>query len=145
MQVAQNKKAYFDYQISDELEVGLVLLGVEIKAIRSGRVNITGSYIKPMNSGKVSELYWVGSNFHTNGADDTRTKKILLHKAERERLIGKLSAGEFTILPLELYLKNGRAKLRIGLGKHKKKFDKREIIKEREIDRRINRRLRGKD
>lgn len=140
--IASNKKAFFDYQITDTWEAGLALTGLEIKAIRAKRVNITGSYVKPFTSsdGK-TELWWIGSHFNIENGDQTRTKKVLLHRAEIERIIGKLSAGEFTVVPLELYLNRGLAKLKIGLAERKKKYDKREQIKKKDVDRRISEEL----
>ena len=141
--VATNKKAYFDYQILENWEAGIVLLGVEIKAIRSGRINISGSYIRPFkNSIGATELWWVGSHF-TLGAqgDETRTKKVLLNREQIERIQGKLSAGEFTLLPLELYLSRGLAKLKIGLAVRKKKYDKRELIKKKDSERDLDRQI----
>jgi SsrA-binding protein len=141
--IATNKKAFFDYQILEDWEAGVALTGLEIKAVRAGRVNITGSYIKPFAApgNGVTELWWVGSHFNLENGDQTRTKKILLHREEIKRLVGRLSTGEFTILPLELYLKRGLAKLKIGLATRKKKYDKREIIKKREGDRRLSEEL----
>lgn len=135
--VADNKKAFFDYTVLDSWEAGLVLTGSEIKAIRAGHATITGSYIRPFtNDAGKAELWWVGSHFNLNGAgDDTRTKKVLLSRQEIERLLGKLSAGEYTIIPLELYLKRGLAKLKIGLATRKKKYDKRESLKRRDSER----------
>lgn len=137
--VSSNKKAYFDYQILEEWEAGLVLLGSEIKSVRSGRVTISGSYVRPFtNENGAVELWWIGSHFPLKGdGDETRTKKILLSRQEIERLQGKLSAGEYTVVPLELYLKRGLAKLKIGLAVRKKKFDKREVIKKRDSERDI--------
>lgn len=139
--MAHNKKAYFDYKILDDLEAGLVLTGPEIKAIRAKQVNITGSYVKPFTdeSGN-AELWWVGSHFAIDG-DESRSKKLLLNKIEIERLVGKLTGKGLTILPLELYLSRGRAKLKIGLGSRKNQADKREELRRRDIDRDIDRQV----
>ncbi len=143
-QIAFNRKAWFDYYISDNFEAGLVLEGPEIKAIRDNRVNISGSYIKPfVTTDGATELWWVGSHFNIDG-DQSRTKKLLMHRQEINRLAGKLTDKGFTVIPLELYLKNGMAKLKIGLGASKKKEDKRQVIKKRETDREIQRRLNSK-
>ena len=139
--VATNKKVFFDYSIADNLEAGLVLTGVEIKAIRDKKVNIGGSYVKPFVKDGTTELWWVGSNFNIESGDQSRTKKLLLHKVEIERLIGKLSAKNLTIVPLELYLSRGRAKLKIGLATRKQTQDKRETIKKRDVEREVARRL----
>ena len=139
--IASNKKAYFDYSITDDLEAGLVLTGEEIKAIRDKRVNISGSYVKPFVADGANELWWVGSNFNIENGDQSRTKKLLLHKTEIERLTGKLSAKNLTIVPLELYLSRGRAKLKIGLASRKQMQDKRETLKKRDVEREVARRL----
>lgn len=139
--IASNKKAYFDYSITDDVEAGLVLTGEEIKAIRDKRVNISGSYVKPFVADGANELWWVGSNFNIENGDQSRSKKLLLHKKEIERLTGKLSAKNLTIVPLELYLSRGRAKLKIGLASRKQTADKRETLKKRAIERDIERRL----
>lgn len=139
--IASNKKAYFDYLISDDLEAGLVLTGEEIKAIRDKRVNISGSYVKPFIADGANELWWVGSNFNIENGDQSRSKKLLLHKIEIERLTGKLSAKNLTIVPLELYLSRGRAKLKIGLASRKQVHDKRETLKKRDVEREVARRL----
>ena len=140
-QVAQNKKEFFDYSITDDVEAGLVLTGEEIKAIRDKKVNIGGSYVKPFVKNGATELWWVGSNFNIENGDQSRTKKLLLHKEEIERLAGKLSAKNLTIVPLELYLSRGRAKLKIGLATRKQTQDKRETIKKRDVEREVARRL----
>ncbi|MEK7535098.1 MAG: SsrA-binding protein SmpB [Patescibacteria group bacterium] len=139
--IASNKKAFFDYSILDDLEAGLVLTGEEIKAIRAKKVNISGSYIKPFVTEGVNELWWVGSNFNIENGDQSRTKKLLLHKTEIERLTGKLSAKNLTIVPLELYLSRGRAKLKIGLASRKQVHDKRDTLKKRDVEREVARRL----
>ncbi|MCR4278027.1 MAG: SsrA-binding protein SmpB [Candidatus Berkelbacteria bacterium] len=139
--IASNKKAYFDYSITDDVEAGLVLTGEEIKAIRDKRVNISGSYVKPFIADGANELWWVGSNFNIENGDQSRSKKLLLHKIEIERLTGKLSAKNLTIVPLELYLSRGRAKLKIGLASRKQVHDKRETLKKRDIEREVARRL----
>lgn len=139
--IASNKKAYFDYSITDDLEAGLVLTGEEIKAVRDKRANISGSYIKPFIKGGANELWWVGSNFNIENGDQARTKKLLLHKIEIERLTGKLSSKNLTIVPLELYLSRGRAKLKIGLAKRKNEQDRRETLKKRDTERELTRRL----
>ncbi|QQG50256.1 MAG: SsrA-binding protein SmpB [Candidatus Berkelbacteria bacterium] len=134
--IARNKKAFFDYEIEDSVEAGLVLLGAEIKAIRAKDVNITGSYIKPFadKSGRV-ELWWVGSHFGVAEGDQTRTKKLLLNRREIDHITGRQSAKGQTILPLELFINRGRAKLKIGLGTHKKPHDRREELRERAVQR----------
>lgn len=141
----RNKKALFDYTIDQDLEAGLVLTGAEIKAIRAKQVNLNGSYIKPFaSSNGQMELWWVGSHFSVTDGDPTRTKKLLLNRAEIDRLVGKQTAKGFTILPLELYVKRGRAKLKIGLGVRKNASDHRQELRERSINREIERSFREK-
>lgn len=134
--ISRNKKAYFDYKIEDDIEAGLALLGAEIKAIRAKEVNMTGSYIRPfINEAGKTELWWVGSHFGVSEGDQTRTKKLLLNRHEIDRLVGKQTAKGFTLLPLELYVARGRAKLKVGLGIHKKSHDHRTELRERSIER----------
>lgn len=143
--VARNKKAYFDYAILGHLEAGLVLLGPEIKSIRANRVNIEGSYIKPfIGENKKQELWWVGSHFHlASPGDETRTKKLLVNRTEIDRWVGKLTSGNCTIVPLELYLQRGIAKLKIGLAQRKQKQDKRASLKEKSINKSLRERLKN--
>lgn len=139
----RNKKAFFDYTTDHELEAGLVLTGPEIKAIRAKHININGSYVKPFTNPKgQTELWWVGSHFTVSEGDPTRSKKLLLNRKEIDRLAGKQSAKGFTILPLELYVRHGRAKLKIGLGARKKVFDHRQELRERSLNREAERTFR---
>jgi SsrA-binding protein len=141
----RNKKAFFDYRIDSDMEAGLVLTGPEIKAIRAKQVTMNASYVKPFtNPSGHTELWWIGSHFSVTDGDPTRSKKLLLNRDEIDRLVGKQAAKGFTILPLELYVKGGRAKLKIGLGTHKKAFDHRQELRERSIDRETERSFREK-
>jgi SsrA-binding protein len=140
--IATNKKAWLDYSILDSLEAGLVLLGPEIKAIRAKRATLGGSYVKPLTSKQgVTELWWVGGHLATETGDQDRSRKLLLHQSEIEKLAGQLTAKGYALLPLELYLSRGRAKLKIGLAVRKKAPDKREVLKRRDIDRDLERDL----
>lgn len=130
-----NKKVYHDYKILEEYEAGIALIGQEIKAIRAGRVNLTGSYVKVVNG----EVFWIGGMIESALEDPQRTRKLLLKAAEIKKLIGKTSEQGQTIVPLKLYLKRGRAKLLIGLAKGLKKYDKREIAKKKDQAREIAR------
>jgi SsrA-binding protein len=131
-----NKKARFDYNIVESFEAGIVLTGEEIKAIRLGRVSFGASYAKIING----EVFWLGGNF-IDTHDPDRTKKLLLHKEQIKRLIGKVHEEGMTLIPIKLYLKNGKAKIELGLGRGKKKYDKREDIKRRDQAREIGREL----
>lgn len=120
-----NRRARFDYEILDSFEVGVALTGEEIKAIRSRRLDMTGSYAKIIGG----EIWWLGGNF--NLSSNQRSKKLLLHKDQIVKLAGKLQQG-LSLIPLKLYLKCGRAKIELGLGRGKKKYDKRTQIMKRE-------------
>jgi SsrA-binding protein len=134
-----NRYARHEYEISEPTEAGLVLVGDEIKAVRASRVNLKGSYVKIFyNEGK-AEAFLVGAHFHTISADPYRTRKLLLHKNEIDRLMGKINEKGLTVVPLSLYIKNGKAKLEIALGKGKKLYDKRATIRERELNIRARR------
>ncbi|MEX1123806.1 MAG: SsrA-binding protein SmpB, partial [Patescibacteria group bacterium] len=142
--ISENKKGRFDYQIHEDWEAGLALQGDEIKAIRAKKVVLTGSYIKPFIANGQAELWWVGGKIMSIGGDPTRTRKLLMHRQEINRIIGKLASGNFTVLPLELYLKHGRAKLKIALGTRKSKKDNRETIKKRDIEKNLREEIRQK-
>ena len=140
-----NRKARYDYEIHDTYEVGIVLTGNEIKSVRKGSVNLKDSYIIIKNS----EAYIL--NMHITNYDkavfkeeETRTRKILLHKDEIIKINDKISIKGFTLVPLRLYFKNGKAKLEIGVAKGKHTYDKKESIKERDIKRDTDKALKGK-
>jgi SsrA-binding protein len=135
-----NKKARFDYNIADSLEAGIALTGEEIKAIRASRVDITGSYAKVLNN----EIFWIGANINIEGGDRQRTRKLLLHKSQIDKLIGKTAEQGFSLIPLKLYLTRGKAKLELGIGKGMKKYEKREKLKKRDIERDVNISLKDK-
>ncbi len=135
--VADNRKAFHDYFILETFEAGMALLGTEVKAIREGRVNLRDSYGR-VEGGEV----WV-FNIHISpythrgyaDHDPTRRRKLLLHREEIRKLIGKTTERGMTLVPTKMYLKNGRVKLAIGLAKGKKSHDKRETIRRREAER----------
>jgi SsrA-binding protein len=135
MSIIQNKKAFHDFFIEDRYEAGLVLQGWEVKAIRAGRANLKEAYVT-INNG---ELYLFGSHISPLLAASThilpeplRTRKLLLHAAEINKLIGKVQRAGYTLMPLDMHYKGGRVKLAIGLAKGKKEHDKRATEKERE-------------
>ena len=135
-----NKKANFDYAIDDTVETGIVLTGMEIKAIRNGRVSMNTSYAKIINN----ELWWIGGSLQVIGSEDQqRTRKLLVKKSELSRLIGATQEKGETLVPIKLYIKRGKAKLLIGLGKGKKKYDKRNIMKDRDSERDSDRIIKG--
>ncbi|MCM3162144.1 MULTISPECIES: SsrA-binding protein SmpB [Bacillaceae] len=142
--VAQNKKANHDYSIEETFEAGIVLQGTEIKSIRNGRVNLKDSYAR-IDRGEVFLLnmhvspYEQGNRYNH---DPLRQRKLLLHKREIVKLIGATKEEGYALVPLKMYLKNGYAKVLIGLGKGKKKYDKREDLKKKEAKRDIERAFR---
>ena len=134
--VAANRKARFDYHILDSFEAGLVLTGAEIKSIRTGEITINEAYVKPLNA-------YIKPYEHSGDKeyDPRRPRKLLMHKREIDKLVFELEAKGTTIVPLQLYLKNGRAKLEIAVGKGKAAPDKRQNIKKREADRELSREI----
>ena len=131
----KNKKAYFDYYIEKEIEAGIVLTGTEIKSVRNGSANLKDSYAKI----KKDEIYTINmfiakyDNGSYNNQDERRTRKLLLHKKEIKRLEEYSNKEGFTLIPLELYFKNNKAKIKLGVAKGKHNYDKRQAIKEREL------------
>lgn len=142
--LAENKKAYFNYQVLEKFEAGISLIGQEVKSIKTRGINLAGTYVII----KDEEVFWVGANIppyqpRNIGANynPQRERKLLLKKSEIKYLIGKSKQKGLTLIPLRLYTKNGKIKLEFALAKGKKKFDKRELIKKREIEREIQRAL----
>jgi len=135
--IAENRKAFHDYHILETFEAGVALLGTEVKSIRGGNVNLRDSYAR-VESGEVW-IYNVNVSpySHRGYADHepTRRRKLLLHKQEIRKLIGKTVEKGMTLVPTRIYFKDGRIKVAIGLAKGKKAHDKRETIKRRETDR----------
>lgn len=144
---AENDKAYFNYNISDKYEAGLVLLGTEVKSIKTGKITIKGSYITIQDN----EAYLTGANippYQPNntpeGYDPQRSRKLLLEKKEISELIGKSKESGIALVPLKVFDKNARIKLEFGVGKGKKKYDKRETIKKRDTQREIAKALKSR-
>jgi len=135
--IAENRKAFHDFHLLESFEAGLVLLGTEVKAIREGRVNLRDSFAR-VEDGEVF-LYNVNISpySHRGYADHEplRRRKLLLHRAEIRKLIGKTVVKGMTLVPVRLYYKKGRVKVAVSLAKGKKDYDKRETIKQREADR----------
>ena len=131
----KNKKAYFDYYIEKEIEAGIVLTGTEIKSVRNGSANLKDSYAKI----KKDEIYIINmfiakyDNGSYNNQDERRTRKLLLHKEKIKRLEEYSNKEGYTLVPLELYFKNNKAKIKLGVAKGKHNYDKRQTIKEREL------------
>lgn len=144
--VAQNKKANHDYFIEETYEAGIVLQGTEIKSIRAGKCNLKDSYAR-IHNGEMF-LYSMHVSPYEQGNrynhDPLRTRKLLLHKKQINTLIGETKEEGYALVPLKVYLKNGFAKVLIGLAKGKKKYDKREDLKKKEAKREIERAFREK-
>ncbi|MFC0187501.1 SsrA-binding protein SmpB [Fictibacillus aquaticus] len=144
--VAQNKKATHDYHIEDTYEAGIVLQGTEIKSIRAGKANLKDSFARVQNG----ELFL--HNMHVSpyeqgnrfNHDPLRTRKLLLHKKQISQLIGATKEKGYSIVPLKMYLKNGFAKVLIGIAKGKKNYDKREDLKRKDAKREIERAFRDR-
>ncbi len=145
MSIIDNRKAFHDYFIEERYEAGIVLAGWEVKGIRAGRGNIKESYVIIRDG----ELYILGINItplesastHVS-PDPTRTRKLLLHSHEIDKLIGKVERAGYALVPLDLHYTNGRIKLNVGLAKGKKQYDKREAERKRDRERERRRLLR---
>lgn len=148
--IAQNRKARHDYAIEDTYEAGLVLTGTEVKSLRAGRASLVDAYAR-VRDGEV----WLEGMHVPEYAEGTwtnheprRSRKLLLHRAEIEKLIGKTKEGGSTLVPLSLYFKDGKAKVELALARGKRAYDKRTALAERdarrEVERTIGRRVKGR-
>jgi len=147
MSIVDNKKAYHDYYIEEKFEAGLVLEGWEVKSIRAGRAQLKEAYVI-VKSGEivligahVTPLSTASTHVH---ADPTRTRKLLLHRGEINRLVGQVERAGYTLVPLNLHYSKGRVKLDMGLAKGKKQHDKRETEKLRDWNREKQRLMRNR-
>ena len=144
--VANNKKAYHDYFIDEKYEAGLVLHGTEVKSLRMGKCSVKESFIRIENG----EVYIYGMHIspyekgNIFNKDPLRVKKLLLHKQEINKLTGKVAEKGCTLVPLQVYFKDGKAKIEIGLARGKKLYDKRESDAKRQADRDIDRHMKDK-
>ena len=145
--IAENRRARFDYHIEERYEAGIVLEGWEVKAIRAGQVQLTDGYVLIRNG----ELFLVGCRIHALRSASThvdpqaeRTRKLLMHKDEIRRLVGKVEQRGYTLVPLELHYKGGRVKVQIALAKGKAEHDKRDTEKKRDWQREHARLMRHK-
>lgn len=142
--IAQNRKASHDYFIEETYEAGIVLKGTEIKSIRAGRVSLKDAHVRILN-GEAQLInmhiapYEQGNRFNH---DPTRTRKLLLHRHQIDKLYGQVQQQGYTLVPLRLYIKKGFAKVLIGLGRGKKLHDKRDDLKQKQMKRDIDRALR---
>ena len=146
--VTVNRRAYFDYHIEDEIEAGIQLTGTEIKSIRAGRINMSDAYARVSGG----EVFLVGmhiSPYEQAGEyfqhDPLRPRKLLLHRTQIEFLQRKLETRGYTLAPLRLALRNGRAKVDLGLARGKRDYDKRAALAERDAKRQIQQALRQRD
>lgn len=145
--VCNNKKAYHDYFIEEKYETGLELFGTEVKSLRLGKCSIKEAFIR-IDKGEVYAYgmhitpYEMGNIFNK---DPLRPKKLLMHKSEINKLYGKIKEKGYTLVPLEVYFSNGRAKLEIGLAKGKKLYDKREDIAKKDMRRETEREFKVKN
>lgn len=141
--IAQNKKAFFDYEILDRIEAGIVLTGDEVKSIRAGHISLMGSFATVHNG----EIFLLNANitpyskaYEKRDDQATRTRKLLLHKKEVARMIGDISRKGITVVPLRIYFnKRNIVKVELGLAKHKKAENKKQLLKERDLDREARR------
>lgn len=143
-QLAINKKASFDYELQDKYEAGLVLFGHEVKAVRAGQVSLKGSFISLRTKNGQPEFYLVNAQIspYKNagslpGYNQLRERKLLLKHQEISQLLGKKQTEGLTLIPLKIYTNHSFLKLEFAVAKGKKKYDKRESIKKREVDRRL--------
>ena len=145
--VCQNRKAYHDYHIQETFEVGIALLGTEVKSLRDGKANLKDSYVIIKNNEVLLLNCHIGHYSHGNimNHDPLRTRKLLLHRKEIDRLRGNTAIKGFTLIPLKMYFKGSFAKLEIGLAKGKRLFEKRETIKEKEARLEITRALKTRN
>jgi SsrA-binding protein len=144
--ISVNRQAYHDYEVERTLEVGISLVGTEIKSIRAGKVNLRGAYAIARHGELWLEnahiaVYEQGNRYNH---EPMRTRKLLLHRREMDQLLERVATKGLTLIPLKLYLKGGRAKIELGLCRGKKLYDKRDAIAERESKREIERIVRGR-
>ena len=145
--IAENRKAYYDYFIEERLEAGIILTGTEIKSIRKGRVNLKDSYAR-VNNGEVWAYqihispYEQGNRFNH---EPLRLRKLLLHRSEINKLVGKAQLQGLTLIPLKIYLKRGLAKVELAVCQGKKNYDKRQALAEKEGKRDIERAIRERN
>lgn len=144
--IAQNKKAYADYLIDETIEAGIVLTGTEVKSLRQGKANLKDSYVIIKDGEAWLLNCHISPYSHGNifNHDPLRTRKLLLHRKEIERLRGKIQQQGYTLIPLKLYFKGPYVKVEIALARGRKKYEKRDIIKKKEAQREIERALKSK-
>lgn len=138
-----NRKAFFEYQLLDRFEAGINLYGFEVKSVRAGKADLSGAFVRIVGS----EAYLVNAKIfpyqeaQVEGYDQGRTRKLLLHKKEIISLKGRTDGSNLTLVPVSLYVSHGFVKVEVALGKGKKKYEKREAIKKRDIQRNVEHEL----
>jgi SsrA-binding protein len=139
--ICQNRKAYFDYFIDDVVEAGIVLTGPEVKSIRMGKANINDGFARIQKGEVFLHNAHISPYPFTpqDSSDPTRTRKLLLHRREIKRLIGKTEEKGYTLIPLKLYFRDRHVKVELGLAKGKKQYDKRETMRRRDQEREMQR------
>lgn len=144
--VAQNRKAYHDYSVLETIEAGIVLTGTEIKSVRNGKINIRDGYVSIRNGEAYLQNVHISPFEQGNifNHDPLRTRKLLLHKRQIASLMGEIKSAGMTLIPLKVYLKDGYAKVLLGLAKGKKTYDKREALKQKDMKREIDRALKDR-
>ena len=143
--LAYNKRANFDYKIADKYEAGLILAGYEVKSIKTGHISLRGSYVTVKKTKRqLPELYLINAHIPLykkastiKDYNPTRSRKLLLRKKQIKHLIGKRKERGLTLVPIKIYTKHSLIKLEFGIGRGKRKVDKRELIKKRELDKKI--------
>jgi SsrA-binding protein len=139
--VAVNRRARHEYAVDETLEAGIVLTGTEIKSIRAGRVSLAEAYARIEHG----EAWLIGAHIapyeqgNRNNHEPTRTRKLLLHRDQIAELVGRTQAKGFTLVPLKLYIRDGMAKLELGVARGRKAYDKRRVIAERDMRRELER------
>ena len=142
--VAQNRKAWHDYFVEDKIECGIVLFGTEVKSVRQGKVNLKESWVRVHNGEVWAEGMHISPYENLFNRDPLRMKKLLLHKSEIRKLDSVVQKQGYTLIPLELYFKDGRVKMSLGICRGKQLHDKRDSIAKRDSDREIQRALRNR-
>jgi SsrA-binding protein len=145
--ICKNKKAFFNFEIEDTFEAGIVLLGSEVKSLRAGKANLSDSYGKfhgrelYLTDAHISPYSQAGRDNH----DPLRARKLLLHARELKKLLGKVAERGFSLVPLKVYLKSGKVKVEMALARGKKSYDKRESIKKKDQRRELERMMKYRD
>jgi len=139
--IAENRKARYDYHIEDTFEAGLVLLGTEVKALRSGSANLKDAYARIKNGEIYIHQMHIGpyAFAYYGNHEPLRKRKVLLHKREIKKLTGKINEKGFSLVPLTLYFRDGKAKVKLALVRGKRKYDKRHAIRKRDQQREMDR------